>query len=80
MTTERYGQVSVARAVEFDFFANGAVAGTVTLNRFGGASLTVAGTETPLHANVDTADFSFTYTKSGKGLLISQYEQVELAG
>ena len=65
METEKYGHVSIARKVEFDFFEDNVVAASVSMNRFGQAFSTIDGVESPLLNNIQNGNHSFAFTKSG---------------
>ena len=66
METEKYGHVSIARAVEFDFFEENEVTKSVRFSRFGEASLLTDGTENPLISAPEGSNF--TFAKSGNRL------------
>ena len=68
METEAYGHVSIARAVEFDFFEDGQVSKSVRFNRFGEAHLINETNETPLVTTPEGQNF--TFTKSGNRLAL----------
>ena len=57
METEAYGHVSIARAVEFDFFEDGQVSKSVRFNRFGEAHLINETIETPLVTTPEGQNF-----------------------
>ena len=57
METEKYGHVSIARSVEYDFFSENEVAGSVKLNRFGEAFMKIDDEEQPLINNFQNGNF-----------------------
>ena len=78
METEKYGHVSIARSVEYDFFAENEVAGSVKLNRFGEAFVKINDEEQPLISNFQNGNFSFSFTKSGNRVSMQTEDGIRL--